>query len=122
MILFFNLEALEKAAQNDSRKLISLIKEVNSLNKAILAPIHRKILAGSSFLLNAEDLLANRSVDINYIVQYIKLAGRRDYALYKLYGVKSLPLSYFPDIDLNKINHNPLLNITQSDIHFKYER
>jgi hypothetical protein len=77
-------------------------------------------MVGSSFLLNPEPLFKS-NVDVLYIMQYIKLAAKRDYSLYKYYGVKSLPLSYFPDINLGVIKTNPLLKITPTEIFFEYE-
>lgn len=78
-------------------------------------------LNGGSYILNPVDLFKDKSTDILYKLQYVKLAGRRDYSLYKLYRYKALQLSYYPDLVLEAIKHNPLLNITQSEILFKYE-
>jgi len=123
MTLFFNLQTLESKTQLDSKKLVETLK-LHFLNKTIpknartLRPIK---LVGNSFILNAAPLFADKITDINYIAQYIRLAGRRDYVLYKLYGQKFLDLSYFLDIDLNAVKYNPLLTITNNKIHFKYE-
>lgn len=76
---------------------------------------------GSSFILNLEPLLKLSDIDTIYIVQYIKLCAKRDYNMYKMFGVKTLDLSYYPDINLSAIKSNPLLQITKSEIHFKYE-
>jgi predicted RNA-binding protein associated with RNAse of E/G family len=56
-----------------------------------------------------------------YKAQYIRLAGRRDYAIYKYYGHKYLDLSYYLDINLDTIKNNPLTKITENKIYFKYE-
>lgn len=121
MILLFNLNQLETQAENNSRKFLQLFGQVVTGPKSLLAPKTRKILAGTNFILNPVPLLTS-TVDPNFVIQYIKLAGMRDYALYKLFGSKSLPLSYFPDVDLNKLKNNTLLHITATDINFKYER
>jgi hypothetical protein len=123
MTVFYNLELIDKEAGGHSVKFVQLFTRLaqrnympkNNKEKCI------KKLIGSSFLLAPNPLLTNKYVDINYKVQYIKLAAYRDYALYKLYKATSLPLSYFPDIDMDKIKHNPLLHITATDIQFKYE-
>jgi len=124
MITFYNLPLIESETVNDSLKFISIMTRL-SLGKYLPKTTKERDITkmiGNSFLLNAKELLADKTVDINYKIQYIKLAAYRDYALYKLYKVTSLPLSYFPDIALDKIKHNPLLRVTQTDIHFKYER
>jgi len=125
MTFFFNLENLEKESCDNSSTFISILetlyyKKLPSARKGV-----KRIkldMRGSSFILNLEPVLKlKKSIDTAYIVQYVKLCARRDYSLYKLYGIKILPLSYYPDINFSAIKHNPLLNITKSDIHFRYE-
>lgn len=74
-----------------------------------------------AFLLNPEGFFSDKSTDIGYKAQYIRLAGRRDYSLYKTYSIKSLDLSLYPDINLGAIRHNPLLTIAKNHIYFKFE-
>lgn len=81
----------------------------------------KKRLAGSSFLINPEPLF-EKSLDPIYVAQYIKLAGRRDIVLYEQYGTLSLLLSFYTDINFDNIKHNPLLNITEEEITFKFEK
>jgi len=124
MALFFNLQKLEEQSCNDATKLIRMLyihftkEPLSKYNR-----FHRsKVpLNGHSFILNPSDLFNDRSTDILFKVQYIKLAGRRDYGLYKQYGYKRLQRSYFPDLDYNAIKHNPLLTITENEIILKYE-
>lgn len=79
-------------------------------------------LTGFSFLTNAKPLGANLQIhDPAYILQYIRLAAKRDYGLYKKYGVTYLDMSYFPDLATANITANPLITITQNKIYFKYE-
>jgi len=120
MTLFFNLDKLEKASNNNPVKFVQLLKDFH--NKKLPKNKYTKqvSLTGISFLLHPDKLLTT-NIDIMYIVQYIKLAARRDYALYKQYGSKTLILSYYPDINLVNIKTNPLLKITETEIHFLYE-
>lgn len=125
MTLFFDLNKLEKEANEDTRKFIAILdafyyKKLPSRRRGALY-VKKLNMGGFSFLLNPDPLFKLKNVDIAYIVQYIKLAARRDYNLYKYYGVKSLPLSYFPDINMMAIRTNPLLTITNTEIFFKYE-
>ena len=122
MTFFFNLENLEKDSCNNSEKFVTLLKNfyTGKLPRKYDKYKSRVRLTGSSFLLNPAPLFKSK-VDIAYIVQYIKLAARRDYTLYKHYKVTSLQLSYYPDINLVAIKTNPLLSITGSEIHFLYE-
>jgi hypothetical protein len=124
MTLYFNLHVLETNALGNSEKLVELLR-LHYIRKAIPKnskshkPLHN--LSGSSFLLNAFSLFNDKSTDVIFKAQYIRLAGRRNYANYKHYGIKYLDLSFFSDIDLNAIKHNPLLTITNNKIYFKYE-
>lgn len=118
--LFFNLKNLEKEAKGNPIKMIELLKAFK--NKRILIPRLKQKLIGSSFLLNADALLNDNTTDILYIYQYLSLAAKRDYSLYSLYGIKYLPLSYFPDlVGLDSIRTNPLLVTNKTEIHFLYE-
>ena len=115
----FNWINLIKESKNDPCKTVSILKTFKD-NKILKYGLRNKLI-GNSYLLNASEILENNKTDILYIFQYILLASRRDYSLFKLYGVKSLPLSHYPDIDLSSIRHNPLLNVTNNEIIFKYE-
>lgn len=124
MAIFFNLQTLENEAGSDSNKFVALLEYHYSKRVPYKYSKYKpsKVpLNGSSYLLNPIDLFSDKSTDVLYKVQYIKLAARRDYSLYKLYKYKALQLSYYPDIVYDAIKTNPLLNITQSEILFKYE-
>ena len=124
MALFFNLQNLEAQSCNDSYKFMAMLEYHYSKrlpSKYSEYKPSKVSLNGGSYLLNPQDLFSDKSTDILYKIQYVKLAGRRDYSLYKLYQYKALQLSYYPDLVLEAIKYNPLLNITQSDITFKYE-
>lgn len=120
MTLFFNWNNLVKESNNHPIKILELLASFEQRDK-ILKPDLRKKLKGNSYLLNSSDLFADKSTDILHIYQYLLLAAKRDYSLYKLYGIKSLPLSYYPDINISSIRANPLLTVTNTEIIFKYE-
>lgn len=119
MTFFFNWINVVTEAKGDPLKTVNLLKTFRA-NKVTKYGLNRK-LKGSSFLINPDRILEDNQTDILYIFQYLLLASRRDYSLYKQYGRKSLPLSYYPDIDLSSIRHNPLLNVINNEIYFKYE-
>lgn len=124
MTLLFNLSLLESETQCDPKKLVELLGlhyRKKTIPKSYRSRKPLKNLSGTSFLLNAAPLFNDKSTDVIYKAQYIRLAGRRDYANFKYYGIKYLDLSFFQDIDLDAIKHNPLLTITQNKIYFKYE-
>ncbi len=120
MILFFNWKNLVKESNNNPIKILEMLADFKKQDK-ILKPGLRNKLIGNSYLLNYEELFADKSTDILYKYQYLLLAAKRDYSLFKLYGMKSLPLSYYPDINIGSIRTNPLLTVTNTEITFKYE-
>lgn len=124
-LFFFNLATLEAHSKGNAEIMVETLR-LHYLKKLIPKSRHSKIkplsnLVGSSFLVNAEDFFNDQTTDIMYKSQYIQLAGRRDYGNYKYYDTKYLDLSYFQDIDLNKIKTNPLLTTANQKIYFKYE-
>lgn len=125
MILFFNLRTLEAKTKNNPKLLVETL-QLHFLNKTLPKNARTQAkpllnMSGNSYIINAAPLFADKTTDIIYKAQYIKLAGRRDYLQYKLYGDTTLDLSYFLDINLDYIKHNPLLTITNNKIKFKYE-
>lgn len=125
MALLFNLEYLESIC-NSTLSYIDTLRYYHN-QRMILPPMgvskkfKRASMHGSSFLLDPVSLFNDRSTDPSYIVQYIKLAARRDYAMYKIYNITYLDLTLYPDIDRTKISHNPLLKIAGDKLYFKYE-
>lgn len=117
-MLFFNWINLVRYTKGDPFKTVSTLRDYCN-NKPLKYGLKTQ-LKGNSFLLNTA-ILEDTQTDILYIYQYLLLAARRDYAFYKLYGARSLPISYYPDIDLSSINHNPLLKVINNEIHFKLE-
>jgi hypothetical protein len=123
MALFFNLETLEAQSGNDAVNFLGMLwyhysKRLPTRYSKVKPS--RVSLAGQSFLLFPEPLFIDNT-DILYKVQYIKLAARRDWNLYKQYKYKSLETSFFPDLNYDAIRSNPLLKITPTEITFKYE-
>lgn len=126
MTLFFNLQVLEEDTKCDPNYMV---KALYDFHKGITIPKNSKqqykplkrLTIGKSFILNPESFFNDKSVDSVYKSQYIRLAGRRDFNLYKQYGIKSLDLTLYPDLDLTAIKSNPLLTIANKQITFKHE-
>ena len=125
MTLFFNLELLELKTGTDSYKFVESLR-LHYLKRTIPRSKNDKVkpivgLHGHSFILNPEPLFDVKRIDLVHKVQYIKLAARRNYLNYKLYGHKHLDLSYFPDLMVDAIKYNPLLYTNENKLYFKYE-
>jgi len=125
MILLFNLENLETVTKGDPKLLRLTLKHFyqNAPVKANYryTQYSRNKMYGKSFLRNPEPIIYDNLTDPSYVAQYIRLAARRSYMLFKVYSVTYLDLSSYPDIDTSMLKHNPLLNIANNKIHFKHE-
>lgn len=125
MALLFNQQYLDSISNGSSSYVETLrhyyMTRYLAPPPGVSGKFNRALMYGHSFLLNPDELLNDRRTDPSYIVQYIKLAARRDHAMYKLYNITYLDLSYYPDIDRSKISHNPLLRIAGDKLFFKYE-
>ena len=90
-MLFFDLEKLEKQSCNSSIQFMSMLEyhHTKRLPKSFFTKLRpsKVPLHGNSFLLNPQPLFNDRATDILYKLQYVKLAARRDYNLYKQYGL-----------------------------------
>ena len=122
-MLFFNLAQLQLAANGNSTTLVKELKQYflyrNKKLNGYYLPKY-SLFGGTSFLINPKELFNDSALDV-YKAQYIILAGKRDLNLYKEYKVATLDLSFFPDLQVEKIKNNPLLDIKQQQIKFKYE-
>ena len=125
MTLLFNLDTLEAVAKGDPKLMQLTLKHFfdNAPMKAYVkyTQYRRNAMVGKSFLRNPEPLLNDKQTDPSYIAQYLRLAGRRSYMLFKVYGVSYLDLSSYPEVEVSQIKHNPLLQIATNKVYFKYE-
>lgn len=125
LALFFNINVLDELAGNDPYKFFALLEYHHNggiaKSKYSKYKPASKSLAGHSFILNPDRLFSDKNTDILFKLQYVKLAARRDFALYKFHGYKGIQLSYYPDINIEAAKQNPLLIVTKTEINFKYE-
>lgn len=125
MALLFNLTKLEALAKGDPTLLRVVLKHFYDKAPPKASKRYtqytRSELTGKSFLLHPEPILSDVSTDPAYVAQYIRLAARRSYMMYKVYNVRYLDLSAYPEVDIDQISHNPLLNIAQNKVYFKHE-
>lgn len=111
-MLFFDLTKVEKEAKYEPRNIFKVLKDHSDRPN--------KSLMGQSYLINPYDLIVSKQ-DILYKLQYLRLAARRDYALYKHYMYKALDLSYYPEVDKSLIIPNPLLILNNNTIKFIFD-
>jgi hypothetical protein len=125
MTIRFNLDKLEAISKGDPKLMRLTLKHF--FDKAPARAYHkytqyrRTEMLGKSYIRNPEPLLNDLLTDPSYIAQYIRLAARRSYMLFKVYGISYLDLSAYPEVDISQISHNPLLTIAKNKVYFKHE-
>jgi len=122
MVLRFNLEKLQQKSKQHW-DLLDILRDYRSGRWVKLnnAKITSEMFSGPSFILKPDQLLADNRTDRLFIIQYVKLAGRRNWQFYQDLGYKFLDLTYYPDLNLQAIKHNLILTITENKIYFNYE-
>lgn len=126
MITFFDYEKLLKEADGNAIRMLEVLRfkvhpEWARSSKDMVLVAKAKRIVGKSFAINLEALIKDLGTDPLYKQQYLLLASKRDFTLYRQHRELGLPLSYFPDLDLNKIRSNPLLVVRNNNLYFKYE-
>lgn len=117
---YFDMQKLQRASANDSALMLKLLENfvLKKLPKTKYdLKDHINLSGGSSFLIHPKRLFASK-VDVNYKVQYLILASKRDPLYYAEYGITYLDLSFWPDVLVDKLKGNPLLEIADNKIHF----
>ncbi len=120
--MFFDLNKLQAQSKGDSNVMLKMLENYHynriPRNNKDRVNFSKVSLFGDSFIINPERLFAAK-VDVNYKVQYIILAAKRDYLFYKHYNITYLDLSFFPDLHIDKIKGNPLFEIKETKLYFK---
>lgn len=123
MTLRFSLPTLEKLTKGNPEYFLEALRLWNNkqlIPKSKYSKWKPLTLSGTSYLLNPEPLFDSKT-DILFKLQYIRLAARRDFGMYRTQGIKYLDLVLYPDLDPSLIGGNPLLNISNNKLHFIFE-
>jgi hypothetical protein len=119
----FDLDKIKKSCKFDmlsTYKVLCAIEGVSPREGCITA--REKSIAkhvwGDSYILNLSALLLDRSSSLQEKLQYIDLAGKRNFFDYRVRGDKTLNISL---INSKTIKNNTLLNVANNKIHFKFE-
>ena len=108
----------------DYDKLVNLYttpkKRVEVLQKLAQKNYFGKNIIGSSYLLNTDILF--KKYPPSQLDHYIELASKRNYLDYKLNNFLGLDLELYPEISIQKILNNPLLELKNKILYFKQEK
>lgn len=76
---------------------------------------------GACFIIEVDKAL-KEATDPSYLYVYLELASMRNKFDYIIRGVKHLPLAMVPDYLLSWVEINPMLEVKNENIYFKYEQ
>jgi hypothetical protein len=80
-----------------------------------------KYIRGPCFLINPNEVLLNAK-EPNDLYMYIELASKRNIFDYYIRGIKHLPLILVPEYLIEWVKINPMLEIKNENVYFKYEQ
>ena len=125
-MIYFDWKKILEASNGNVADIITIMRIItfritpkNYYDKTFR--FYEKSFHGSSFLVNAKDLLQEgRAYSDKEVAEYVGVASFRNYYEYKKTKDTTLDL-IFCQVSENTINQNRLLEIRDGKIHFKYE-
>ena len=125
-MIYFDWKKILEASNGNVADIITIMRIItfritpkNYYDKTFR--FYEKSFHGSSFLVNAEDLLQEgRAYSDKEVAEYVGVASFRNYYEYEKTKDTTLDL-IFCQVSENTINQNRLLEIRDGKIHFKYE-
>jgi len=76
---------------------------------------------GPCFMLNLDKVL-QEATNPNYLYIYLELASKRNLFDYKMRGINYLPMHFVPEYLLGLVETNPMLEVKDEKLYFKYEQ
>ena len=76
---------------------------------------------GYCYLINIDKVL-EEATDPNYLYYYLELASKRDLFSYQIRGIRYLPIQFVPEYLMGLVETNPMLEVKDEKVYFKYEQ
>ena len=76
---------------------------------------------GDCYFINLDAALEN-ATDPNHLYIYLELASKRNLFDYKMRGITYLPIQFVPEYLMGLVDANPMLEVKDEKIYFKYEQ
>jgi hypothetical protein len=76
---------------------------------------------GDCYIINLDEVL-RMAQDPTYLYYYLELASKRNLFDYKMRGVSYLPIQFVPEYLMGLVDINPMLEVKDEKIYFKYEQ
>lgn len=87
----------------------------------VLRSVNKPYPSGPCYLINPRGLFTGGH-DHLHVYNYLELASKRSLFDYQLRGVRHLPLALVPGCLTGLLQTNPLLEVKDGNVYFKYEQ
>jgi hypothetical protein len=91
------------------------------ISHKVLDEICKPYPEGACFIIHPDEVL-KAAKDPHNLYSYIELASKRNIFDYNIRGIRHLPTVLAEDYQINWVEYNPLLEIKDNNIYFKYEQ
>ena len=91
------------------------------IKRTVLIELHKPWPKGDCFIINLNEAL-RRAENPNYLYYYLELASKRNLFSYKIQGITYLPIQFVPEYLMGLVETNPMLEVKDEKIYFKYEQ
>lgn len=87
----------------------------------VLREASKPFPTGHCYIINIDKVL-QKARDPHSLYYYLELACKRDLFAYKLRGITYLSLQFVPEYLMGLVDTNPMLEVKDEKIYFKYEQ
>ena len=130
MMIKFSWKKINNKFSWNAYKVIEYFYIKRNIKSQFYIPYkHRSVLAettkpwpeGDCYILNLDEALKMAS-DPNYLYNYLELASKRNLFDYKARGITYLPIQFVPEYLMGLVETNPMLEVKDEKLYFKYEQ
>lgn len=99
----------------------SPVLQLRRVSQKIKMEVVKEYPRGPCFLINPNEALLNASSP-NDLYIYLELASKRNIFDYKMRGITYLPMYFVPEYLMGLVETNPMLEVKDDKLYFKYEQ
>ena len=94
---------------------------LGEIKQEVIQEANKPWPTGYCYLINLDEAL-RMAQDPNYLYYYLELASKRDLFSYKIRGITYLPIQFVPEYLMGLVETNPMLEVKDEKLYFKYEQ
>ena len=94
---------------------------IGAKHHSVLSEASKPWPKGDCYIINIDEVL-RMAQDPTYLYYYLELASKRSLFDYKMRGITYLPIQFVPEYLMGLVETNPMLEVKDDKIYFKYEQ